>query len=104
MINSNKKVCLLKNSQADYKLKNLLKNNNNLAWNILYDRYAAVMYGNILNITKNKALAEEIFITAFIRLKNDNKNVPLQCSIALYLCAYVKKITTEYMKQNISLN
>ena len=96
-MNSNKKVCLSENSQADNKLKNLLKEDKNSAWNTLYDKYAALMYGNILNITKNKALAEEIFITAFIRLKKDNKKVPAQCSISLYLCAYVKKITLEYM-------
>ena len=104
MINNNKKVCLTKSWQADNKLKNLLKRNSNSAWNTLYDKYAALMYGNILNITKNKALAEEIFIFAFIRLKNDNKNVPVQCSISLYLCAYVKKITLEYMGSKIILN
>ena len=103
-MNSNKRVCLSKNWQADDKLKNLLKSNNGSAWNTLYDKYAAVMYGNILNITKNKALAEEIFIVAFIRLKKDNKHVPVECSIALYLCAYVKKITMEYIENKISLN
>ena len=103
-MNSNKKVCLSKNWRADNKLKNLLKMNNSSAWNTLYDTYAALMYGNILNITKNKNLAEEIFITAFVRLKKDNKLVPVQCSISLYLCAYVKKIALEHMNTKISLN
>lgn len=95
---SNKSIHYLKNWQADNELKILLRSNNNAAWSTIYDKYAAVMYGNILHIIKNKVLAEKIFIAAFISLKEGNKNVPVQCSMPLYLCAYVKKIALEYIE------
>lgn len=82
---------------ADSELKSLLKTNKNSGWMAVYDKYAAVMYGNIFNITKDKALAEKIFIVAFKRLREDQSEVLICCSIPLYLCTFGKKITMEYL-------
>lgn len=103
-MDSKKGIRCIKSWQADNELKRLLKSNKNSAWNAIYDKYSAVMYGNILNITKNKVLAEKIFVEAFKSLKEDNKHVPAQCSIILYLCAYAKKITIEHMNPKIPNN
>lgn len=92
-----KNESLINNFLADSQLKSLLKTNKNLGWIAVYNKYAAVMYGNILNITKDKALAEEIFIIAFKRLKEDQNEVSISCSIPLYLCAFGKKIIMEYL-------
>lgn len=86
---------------ADSQLKILLKNDSNLGWIAIYDKYAAVMYGNILNITKDKALAEKIFIAAFKSLKEDHINTSIPCSIPLYLCTYAKRVTQKYLDANI---
>ena len=88
---------LMKTCGADSELKTLLKTDRTSGWIAIYDKYAAVMYGNILNITKDKALAEKIFIVAFKRLKEDQSKVLICCSIPLYLCTFGKKITMEYL-------
>ena len=54
---------------------------NSLYWNTLYENYAAVMYGNILNITKDKRNAEIIFIIAFTKLKTDYQIIPEYCKL-----------------------
>jgi len=46
----------------------VLQENNPLAWEHLYDKYALAMYGLICNLTEDKLLAEEIFMNAFLEL------------------------------------
>ena len=57
------------------------------------------MYGNILEITKDKALAEEIFIKAFISIKDDKNFVLAEYSLSLFVCMFAKRFTHNYMKQ-----
>ena len=69
-------------------------------WSIIYDKYAAVMYGNILAIINNKAMAELIFIKAFERLKADNDIIPVHCSTAVFLSIYAKKFAGQYISED----
>ena len=71
------------------------ENNNN--WPIIYDKYAAVMYGSILSLINNKPMAELIFIQAFKSLKEDNHPIPLHCSTAVFLSIYAKKFAAQYI-------
>ena len=100
-MDSSKNNRLVKTCGADNELKTLLKNDRNLGWIAIYDKYAAVMYGNILNLTKDKALAEKIFIVAFKSLKEDQRGISIPCSIPLYLCAYAKQVTQKYLDANV---
>jgi len=68
-------------------------------WSSIYDKYAGVMYGNILAIINNKAMAELIFIQAFERLKADNNIIPVHCSTAVFLSIYAKKFAGKYINQ-----
>ena len=79
----------------DSRLLILLRENNPFAWNCIYDKYAALMYGNILNITQSKKIAEMIFVQAFIKLKKQNRPFPLECSMPNFLCMYAKKFALE---------
>ena len=103
-MDSSKNSSLTKNHQTDSQLKTLLKNDQNSGWNAIYDKYAAVMYGNILNIINDKVLAEKIFIVAFKSLKESELNLSTSCSITLYLCAFGKKIAIEYLKAGEVIN
>ena len=96
-MDNSKNTALANICGADSQLKTLLKNDRNLGWIAIYDKYAAVMYGNILNITKDKALAEKVFIAAFKSLKEDQRGISIPCSIPLYLCAYAKRVTQKFL-------
>ena len=47
----------------------MLKEKNPLVWGNLYDKYAAAMFGLICNLTEDRLTAEDIFIKAFLSLK-----------------------------------
>lgn len=47
----------------------MIAENNLEAWEYLYDKYAAAMYGIICKLTDDRTLSEEIFIGAFLQLK-----------------------------------
>ena len=86
-----KKSKIVKCNIPDSRLLLLLQEDNYFAWNCIYDKYAALMYGNILNITKNKKMAETLFVNAFKNLREQNKPLPLECSMSNFLCMYAKK-------------
>ena len=69
------------------------------ALNLLYDKYAGIMYGNILHITKDKVLAEEIFIKAFISIKDNEHFISAQHSLSLFACMFAKRFTRQYIKE-----
>ena len=94
----NVKKSIFVNKSADIRLFTLLKENNAFAWNCVYDRYASLMYGNILNIIKDKQKAEKIFIIAFINLKAQNIQIPLHCSLSNFLCNYAKQYAIKYLE------
>lgn len=91
----NKNIIQCKNNLEDERLLELLKENNTYAWQCVYDKYAPLMYGNILNIVKDKVNAEKIFINAFTVLKNQNKQIPSHCLMSVFLCMYAKKYARE---------
>ena len=72
-------------------------------WSSIYDKYAAVMYGNILAIINNKAMAELIFIKAFESLKADNNIIPIHCSTAVFLSIYAKKFASQFISQDLAI-
>ncbi len=43
-----------------------------IGWTNLYNKYAAVMYGFILQLTDEIAVADEILLQSFLALKIDN--------------------------------
>ncbi len=93
------KKSIFVNKKADDRLLTLLKENNAFAWNCVYDRYASLMYGNILNIIKDKQKAEKIFINAFVNLKEQNIPIPAHCSFSNFLCNYAKKYANNYIEE-----
>ena len=58
---------------SDTIILNLIRENNLKGWELLYDKYAPVMYGVICTYTTDKVLAEEILIGLFIRLKDEQR-------------------------------
>lgn len=92
-----KKTQKYRSCLPDNRLHDLLFEKNPFAWNCIYDKYAPLMYGNILNIIKNKKEAEKVFVKAFRSLKEENKPVPATCSLTNFLCMYAKKYADSYV-------
>lgn len=77
---------------ADQQIIALLEENNLLAWQKIYDKYAAAMYGLICNLTDNETVAEEIFVAVFIQLKEKE----ILSKIKYALCATLLRYTFSY--------
>ena len=58
------------NKISDTEIISMLQENNLKGWEMLYDKYAPLMYGLVYDLTNSKPLAEQIFSNAFLRLKN----------------------------------
>jgi hypothetical protein len=91
-------MTLIKDLPDDTGLVEMVIENNLYAWHCIYDKYAALMYGNILCITQDRLLAEKIFINAFTSLKEDKNFISANCSMPLFLCMYAKKFKNQYLQ------
>ena len=75
----------------------MFQENNPLAWRSLYVKYAAAMYGLICSLTDDKLLAEQIFINAFIQLKEQGTLLKIKYA----LCAILFRHTYSYAITNL---
>ena len=46
--------------------------NDHINWEEMYAMYAGVIYGSIIKLTDNKAIAEKLLCLTFVRLKEDD--------------------------------
>jgi len=91
---------LTKEKKSDQQIITLLLENNLLAWESLYDKYSSAMFGIILNLTDDKTLAEEIFIAAFLQLKEKQILANVKYALCPTLLRYTFNYTTEYLKRS----
>ena len=98
----------MSNTISDEHIGTLLKENEDSAWEFLYDKYAPVMYGLIYNLTDDKVLAENFFINAFLQLKEKQMlsgiNSGLCHTLLRYTYAYATKQLMEYGIKPKTLN
>lgn len=74
---------------------------NILYWQLLYDKYAPVMYGIILDITGCNDTADTVFKKAFLDLKNIK--LPDNTSLYFYLWRYAGTEALNYLKSHNSI-
>lgn len=82
----------------------IMANDNDFTWNHIYNKYAAVMYGSIFNLTNNRQLAEKIFIEAFVGLKTDGTLLQVKPSITLFLFWYAEEFAKKYLLHQASIS
>ncbi|MEO6254853.1 MAG: hypothetical protein ABIO79_16200 [Ferruginibacter sp.] len=92
-------VAIIQNSISDEQIIALLKENNDSAWESLYDKYAPVMYGLIYNLTDDKVLAERILIHAFIQLKEKQTLSRINSGLCYTLLRYIYTFATNHFKE-----
>ena len=66
----------------------MLAKNNLAAWEHIYDKYAAVMYGVIDKLTPDKNLSEEILVNVFLQLKEKHNFSGPSHSLCAFLLRY----------------
>jgi len=88
-------------------LVELLQNQDQKAFNYLYDNYSAAIYGVIYKMVESKELAEDILQEAFIKFWNNFKNYdPLKGRLFTWMLNIARNLTIDtlrskdYKKQN----
>jgi hypothetical protein len=84
--------------QTGFKLVSKLLDNKQTAWEELYDTYAPMMYGSILNITGDEKTACNLLEQAFIELRNREMLLRIQASLCVSLVKHCCNITLKYLK------
>ena len=77
----------------------LLQENNPLAWEHLYNKYATAVYGLICNLTEDKLLANEILIKSFISLKKKQVLLDIKCALLPHILRHTYTFTTNHLKK-----
>ena len=84
--------------QTDFKLVSELLDNKQTAWEQLYDTYAPMMYGSILEITGDEKTAGDLLEQAFVELQNREMLLRIQASLCMSLAKHCYNITLKYLK------
>lgn len=84
-------------STSDSEILDLIAQENNLAFEYLYDKYAAMMYGAILRVTSNKKVAEKILIQSFAGLKKNKTLFESKKALCIILLHYTHATALEIL-------
>jgi len=84
---------------SEKQLINMVQVNNPVEWRKLYDKYASAMYGLIYNLTKDKLLAEEIFMGAFLDLKQKQILSKPKCALYPIIMRHTYSFTTKHLRE-----
>lgn len=84
---------------SDHQIITLLEKNNLLAWEKLYDKYSAAMNGLIFNLTDDKILVEDIFVAAFLQLKEKQILSNVKYALCPAILRHTFTYTTKQLKQ-----
>jgi DNA-directed RNA polymerase specialized sigma24 family protein len=86
------------NQQSDAALIALFARNNTSALEQLYDKYAPMMYGTILNITGDEKIADEILEKAFLELNSREILLQMHTTLCHSLLKHTYKSTLKHLK------
>lgn len=83
----------------DLTIVSLIKENNLKGWELLYDKYAPVIYGAICTHTADKHLSDEILKIIFIRLKSEEMLQKTDFALCIYILRYTYTSTRAELKR-----
>ncbi len=84
---------------SDRHIIDMLQDNNMEAWNLLYEKYAASMYGIICKLTDDEIIAGEIFKEAFLQLKDTHILSKTTHSLCPFILRHTYNYTIKQLKQ-----
>ena len=87
-------------NDSDWDLLRKIKMSDPRAFESIYTKYAAMMYGCILDISKDQHLASRIFKHVFLNLKQAPTSKPEYVPFSFWLWQYTGSETVRYMNEN----
>ena len=82
--------------KSDVEIMSMLREGKQSAWEYLYNKYAAMMYGAIMRFTDDEEMAEEILVESFVQLKTKSilstASGPLFLSVLYHTYLIAKRI------------
>lgn len=84
--------------QLDALLMPMFAQNDPSVWEHIYDNYAPLMYGTILKLTEDEAIAGELLERAFLDLKRDNILSRVSTTICHKILRHTYKVTINHLK------
>jgi len=84
---------------SDSTILTLIRETNLKGLELLYDKYASAMYSVIFTHTADKAFAEEILISLFIRLKQEQRLLKIDVALGPCMLRYNYTNTLEELKK-----
>ena len=84
--------------QLDAALIPMFAKNDPLVWEHVYDNFAPLMYGTILNLTGDEAIAGELLEQAFLDLKKKNILTQISTTICHKILRHTYKLTVNHLK------
>ena len=84
--------------QLDAEIIPMFAKNDPSVWEHIYDKYAPLMYGTILNLTGDEAIAEELLERAFLDLKRNNVLSQISTTICHKILRHTYKLTINHLK------
>ena len=84
---------------SDTIILGLIRENNLKGWELLYDKYAAVMYGVICTYTADRELAEEILTGLFMGLKEEQRLIKVNVALCACILRYTYTNTRKELKK-----
>ncbi len=95
---------ILNSSSPDILLLEELRNDNSVAFDVLFERYGQKLYGFAISYLKTEAEAEELVQELFVRLWENRKTLKSEHSLKSYLFTIaLNQVRTYFKKKTISL-
>ena len=86
------------NHQLDTELIPLFAQNDPSVWEHVYDNYAPLMYGTILKLTEDEAIAAELLEQAFLDLKRKDILSSISTTICHKILKHTYELTVNHLK------
>ena len=87
------------NHQLDAALMPMFAQNDPTVWEHIYDNYAPLMYGTILKLTEDEAIAGELLEQAFLDLKMKNILSSISTTICHKILRHTYQLTLNHLKK-----
>ena len=87
-----------KENLSDAEIIAMFNNNNHLAWEKLYDKYAALMFGAILRLADDIPTAEKILVQSFSTLNLKDHFPGTNKILSVFLLHHVHVTTSNYLE------
>lgn len=84
--------------QLDAQLIPMFAQNDPSVWEHVYDNYAPLMYGTILKLTEDEAIAAQLLEQTFLDLKRNNILSRISTTICHKILRHTYKLTVNHLK------